>query len=210
MDIYAPLANRLGIARFKGELEDLSFKYLDPQAYHDLVGKVSQDEARARPLHHRRQRRRSPAGSPSRGSPPTCTGRAKHLYSIYRKMKTQECDYEQVYDVIAFRVVVESVADCYAALGVIHSQWTPDPGPLQGLRRAAQAEHVPVAPHDGDRSRAASASRSRSARTRCSASPSTASRRTGSTRRSISGGVDPEGRGELRLAPPAHGVPEGA
>jgi len=127
MDIYAPLANRLGIARFKGELEDLSFKYLDPQGFQDLVHKVSKTK-KERDRYITDVSKTISSRLAEQGFPAEVTGRAKHLYSIYRKMKSQECDYEQVYDVIAFRIIVESVADCYAALGVIHSRWTPIPG----------------------------------------------------------------------------------
>jgi GTP diphosphokinase / guanosine-3',5'-bis(diphosphate) 3'-diphosphatase len=127
MDIYAPLANRLGIARFKAELEDLSFKYLDPQMYKDLHGKISKSK-KERDRYIADVSKTLSGRLAEQGFPADVYGRAKHLYSIYRKMKTQDCEYEQVYDVIAFRVVVESVADCYAALGVIHSRWTPIPG----------------------------------------------------------------------------------
>src|SRR5882762_3315985 len=127
MDIYAPLANRLGIARFKGELEDLSFKYLDPQGYQDLVAKVNKSK-KERDRYITDVSKTLSSRLAEQGFPADVQGRAKHLYSIYRKMKSQECDFEQVYDVIAFRVIVESVADCYAALGVIHSRWTPIPG----------------------------------------------------------------------------------
>jgi GTP pyrophosphokinase len=127
MDIYAPLANRLGIARFKAELEDLSFKYLDPQAYQDLNAKVTKSK-KERDRYITDVAKTLSGRLAEQGFPADVQGRAKHLYSIYRKMKTQDCDFEQVYDVIAFRVIVESVADCYATLGVIHSRWTPIPG----------------------------------------------------------------------------------
>jgi GTP pyrophosphokinase len=127
MDIYAPLANRLGIASFKGEFEDLAFKYLDPQAYQDLIAKISKTK-KERDRYIADVSKTLSSRLAEQGFPADVQGRAKHLYSIYRKMKTQDCDFEQVYDVIAFRVVVESVADCYAALGVIHSRWTPIPG----------------------------------------------------------------------------------
>jgi GTP diphosphokinase / guanosine-3',5'-bis(diphosphate) 3'-diphosphatase len=127
MDIYAPLANRLGIARFKAELEDLSFKYLDPQAFQDLNAKVTKSK-KERDRYITDVAKTLSGRLAEQGFPADVQGRAKHLYSIYRKMKTQDCDFEQVYDVIAFRVIVESVADCYATLGVIHSRWTPIPG----------------------------------------------------------------------------------
>ncbi|NUQ77939.1 MAG: bifunctional (p)ppGpp synthetase/guanosine-3',5'-bis(diphosphate) 3'-pyrophosphohydrolase [Polyangiaceae bacterium] len=127
MDIYAPLANRLGIARFKSELEDLSFQYLEPEAYEDLIKKVATTK-KEQDRYIEDVCRTLSAKLAEQGFAAEVKGRAKHLYSIWRKMQAQACDYDQVYDVIAFRVLVESVADCYAALGVIHSQWTPVPG----------------------------------------------------------------------------------
>ena len=127
LEIYAPLANRLGIQSFKSELEDLCFRYLEPDAYARARRADDEDEARARQVHRRGlQDAFEPSGRAGlrrRGH-----GRAKHLYSVYRKMKAQQSDLEGVHDLIAFRVLVESVSDCYAALGVIHSQWTPVPG----------------------------------------------------------------------------------
>lgn len=127
MDIYAPLANRLGISRFKAELEDLSFKYLDPLTYQTLAQKVSKTKAQ-REKYISDVCKTLSARLAEQGFAAEVTGRAKHLHSIHRKMRAQNCDFEQVYDVIAFRVIVESVADCYASLGVIHSKWTPVPG----------------------------------------------------------------------------------
>ncbi|MCC6551445.1 MAG: bifunctional (p)ppGpp synthetase/guanosine-3',5'-bis(diphosphate) 3'-pyrophosphohydrolase [Polyangiaceae bacterium] len=127
MEIYAPLANRLGIARFKSELEDLAFKYLDPQAYSDLSQKFT-TTAKERDKYIQEVCKVLAAKLAEQGFAVDVAGRAKHLYSIWRKMQAQQCDFDQVYDVIAFRVLVESVADCYATLGVIHSQWTPVPG----------------------------------------------------------------------------------
>src|SRR3954452_8262999 len=127
MEIYAPLANRLGIARFKSELEDLSFRYTEPDAYADLDRKIATSTA-ARDKYITEVSKILSAKLAEQGFPADVTGRAKHLYSIWRKMQAQQCDFDQVYDVIAFRVLVESVADCYASLGVIHSQWTPVPG----------------------------------------------------------------------------------
>jgi len=127
MDIYAPLANRLGISRFKAELEDLSFKYLDPLTYQALAQKVSKTKAQ-REKYIADVCKTLSARLAEQGFAAEVTGRAKHLHSIHRKMRAQNCDFEQVYDVIAFRVIVESVADCYATLGVIHSKWTPVPG----------------------------------------------------------------------------------
>jgi guanosine-3',5'-bis(diphosphate) 3'-pyrophosphohydrolase len=127
MDIYAPLANRLGIASFKSELEDLSFRYTEPQAHAQLQEKVIKTRAE-RDSYIIEVVKGLSSKLAEQGFACEVAGRAKHLYSIWRKMQSQQCDYDQVYDVIAFRVLVETVADCYASLGVIHSQWTPIPG----------------------------------------------------------------------------------
>ena len=127
MEIYAPLANRLGIARFKSELEDLSFRYAEPQAYQQLEERVAKTKAE-RDAYIAEVVKLLASKLAEQGFASEVSGRAKHLYSIWRKMQSQQSDYDQVYDVIAFRTVVETVADCYATLGVIHSQWTPVPG----------------------------------------------------------------------------------
>lgn len=127
MEIYAPLAGRLGINWLKSELEDLSFKFLYPEQFHDLAQKtkkVQRDHERyIADVVKRLQRMLI-----ERSFPAEVSGRLKHLYSIYRKMRQNNVDFEQVHDIIAFRVIVENVSDCYAVLGVIHSQWTPIPG----------------------------------------------------------------------------------
>jgi GTP pyrophosphokinase len=127
MDIYAPLANRLGIARFKSELEDLSFRYIDADAYADLERKVAKTK-RQRDDYIAEVSKLLVKKVREQGYDADVTGRAKHLYSIWRKMQANQCDFDQVPDVIAFRVLVPTVGDCYATLGVIHSQWTPVPG----------------------------------------------------------------------------------
>jgi GTP diphosphokinase / guanosine-3',5'-bis(diphosphate) 3'-diphosphatase len=127
LEIYAPLANRLGIASFKSELEDLSFKYLEPEAYQDLVSQM-QTSKKDRDKYITDVCRTLSTRLASQNFAAEVHGRSKHYYSVYRKMKAQESGLEGVHDLIAFRVVVESVSDCYATLGVIHSQWTPVPG----------------------------------------------------------------------------------
>jgi GTP diphosphokinase / guanosine-3',5'-bis(diphosphate) 3'-diphosphatase len=127
MEIYAPLANRLGMQSFKSELEDLSFKYLEPVAYGELAAAVSKNK-RERDKYIFEVCKTLSSRLAEQGFAADVTGRAKHYYSIWRKMTAQECTLEQIHDTIAFRVVVESVSDCYAALGVIHSKWTPVPG----------------------------------------------------------------------------------
>lgn len=127
LDIYAPLANRLGIQAFKSELEDLSFRYIEPEAYADLVAQMSKTK-RERDRYIAEVCKTLSSRLAEQGFASDVNGRAKHLYSVYRKMKAQESGLEGVHDLIAFRVIVESVGDCYAALGVVHSQWTPVPG----------------------------------------------------------------------------------
>ncbi len=127
MEIYAPLANRLGMQNFKSELEDLSFKYLEPDAYTDLASAITRTK-RERDKYIAEVCKTLSARLAEQGFASDVTGRAKHLYSIWRKMQSQQCTLEQIHDMIAFRVLVESVSDCYAALGVIHSKWTPVPG----------------------------------------------------------------------------------
>ncbi len=127
LDIYAPLANRLGFDRIKTELEDLSFRYLHPVEYGDLARKVAwKREERERYIQEVStiiSEKLSSYGLKGR-----VNGRPKHFYSIYRKMKAQNVEFEQVYDVIAFRIILDSVKNCYEALGIIHSLWKPVPG----------------------------------------------------------------------------------
>jgi GTP pyrophosphokinase len=127
LEIYAPLANRLGIQAFKSELEDLSFRYLEPDAYAELVAQMTRTK-RDRDKYITDVCKTLSNRLAAQGFAAEVSGRAKHLYSVYRKMKAQQSSLEAVHDRIAFRVLVESVSDCYAVLGVIHSQWTPVPG----------------------------------------------------------------------------------
>ncbi len=127
MEIYAPLANRLGMASFKTELEDLAFKYLEPDAWQEVSQGIQKSRAQ-REKYIAEVCRTLSSRLAEAGFASNVDGRAKHLYSIWRKMKVNECSIDQIHDLIAFRVIVESVSDCYAALGVIHSKWTPVPG----------------------------------------------------------------------------------
>ena len=127
IEIYAPLANRLGIQSFKSELEDLSFKYIEPEACAELVAQMHHTK-RERDKYITEVCKTLSSRLAEQGFAAEIYGRSKHLYSVFRKMKSQQTGLEGVHDLIAFRVLVESVSDCYAALGVIHSQWTPVPG----------------------------------------------------------------------------------
>ena len=127
MDIYAPIAQRLGISKIKVELDDLSLKYLEPDAYYELVQKVSMKREQRQEFvdaivkevtRHIHQA----------GIEADVNGRIKHFFSIYKKMVNQHKTLDQIYDLFAVRIIVESVKDCYAALGVIHEMYTPIPG----------------------------------------------------------------------------------
>ena len=127
MDLYAPLANRLGIYSLKWELEDLSFKYLYPEEYHEIV--VGLDKKREERLKFLDQIQEDlNAEMKVQNIKAEVTGRAKHLYSIYRKMQRDNKSLDQIYDLFALRILVDSVKDCYAALGVVHEMYTPMPG----------------------------------------------------------------------------------
>ena len=127
LDIFAPLAHRLGVNSVKQELEDLSFKYIDPDAFHDIAQKVGMrrtereenirmviselsEKLDAQKIHYE------------------IDGRPKHLYSIYKKMKEQNKTFDQIYDLIAVRVIVDTVQDCYTVLGIVHTLWNQIPG----------------------------------------------------------------------------------
>ncbi|MBC5827095.1 MAG: bifunctional (p)ppGpp synthetase/guanosine-3',5'-bis(diphosphate) 3'-pyrophosphohydrolase, partial [Candidatus Eremiobacteraeota bacterium] len=126
LDIYAPLAHRLGIYKMKWDLEDLCLRYLDPPAYREIAEKVAK----------RRGDRESSVQSVidevstrfgSTGLHADISGRPKHFFSIYQKLQSGK-DFSEIYDLTAIRIIVSSVKDCYGAVGVVHSLWTPLPG----------------------------------------------------------------------------------
>ena len=127
LELYAPLANRLGLYSIKAELEDLGFKYMYPEKYYDLVESINKKkderltfiEKIMDDIRVQLKKQRIDA---------EVTGRAKHLYSIYRKMIRDNCTIDQIYDLFAMRIIVNSVKDCYAALGVVHEMYNPMPG----------------------------------------------------------------------------------
>jgi GTP pyrophosphokinase len=126
LDIYSPLANRLGVAQLKWEMEDLSFRFLEPELYKRIAGML--DEKR---LERERYIARAIAvltqELAAAGVQPEIYGRPKHIYSIWNKMRAKSLDFSQLYDVRALRVIVPSVKDCYTALGVVHNLWQPIP-----------------------------------------------------------------------------------
>lgn len=127
MDIYAPIAQRLGISKIKIELDDLSLKYLEPEVYKELAQKInlrkSAREEFVNDIVEDVKKHISSAGIEAQ-----IDGRAKHFFSIYKKMVNQDKTLEQIYDLFAVRIIVETVKDCYAALGVIHEMYKPIPG----------------------------------------------------------------------------------
>lgn len=129
-DIYAPLANRLGIGWLKAELDDLAFRYLEPEAFADLSQKV-EGTRKSRAAYIDRTLRELEQFIAEAGYEVTVSGRLKNLYSIHQKMKAKGLDYEKVYDTIAFRVVCKAIPDCYAIFGLIHSRWTPVPSRIK-------------------------------------------------------------------------------
>lgn len=127
LDIFAPLAHRLGISEIKWELEDLCFQYLQPEAYAVVAERVAKTHAR-REGEVKQTIAHLEARLKAAGIPATIQGRPKHLWSIYNKMRQQSLDFEAVYDLIAVRVIVYTVAECYQALGVVHDLWKPIAG----------------------------------------------------------------------------------
>ena len=130
IEIYAPIANRLGMGKVRGELEDLAFRHLDPEAFEEIARAIESkrhanedlmNEIRQTVEHELRRE----------GIPARVEGRLKRPYSIYQKLKRQKIGIEQVYDLMALRIITDSVKNCYAALGVIHNEWRPIPGRIK-------------------------------------------------------------------------------
>jgi len=127
MDIYAPIAQRLGISKVKIELDDLALKYLEPEVYYDLVAQIS-DKKSVREKYVQSIVAEVKQHMENARIDADVKGRVKHFFSIYKKMVNQEKTLDQIYDLFAVRILVESVKDCYAALGVIHEMYKPIPG----------------------------------------------------------------------------------
>ena len=127
LEIYSPLAERLGISKIKIEMDDLSLKYLEPDVYYDLAAKVNlKKEAREERI--RNIVKEVSSHITEAGIDADINGRVKHFFSIYKKMVNQNKTIDQIYDLFAIRIIVDTVRDCYASLGVIHKMYTPIPG----------------------------------------------------------------------------------
>ncbi|MDR2355390.1 MAG: RelA/SpoT family protein, partial [Clostridiales Family XIII bacterium] len=127
LEIYAPLASRLGIFAMKFELEDIALKHLDPEAYFELSNQVKMKKTeREDSINRVIDEIKQSLDDLKIGY--EITGRSKHFYSIYRKMKYQHKQLDEIFDLTAVRIIVDSVKDCYAALGVVHAMWKPLPG----------------------------------------------------------------------------------
>src|SRR5208283_4649973 len=130
MEIYAPIAHRLGMGKIRGELEDLAFQYLEPEASAELSREFestrASNEAFLKEVRHAVEVLLAREGIPAR-----VEGRLKRPYSVFQKLKRQKIGIEQVYDILAVRIVTDSVKNCYAALGVIHNEWHPIPGRIK-------------------------------------------------------------------------------
>src|SRR5438128_585693 len=154
LDIYAPIANRLGMSKIKNELEDLSFKYLDPIGYEGLAAKV---ESRRQAVEVEiDDLKKTITAKLSEAEVPVLhvDGRLKRLYSISQKLKRQRIELDQVYDFVALRIITDSVKDCYAALGIIHQTWSPVPGRIKDFiamprPNGYQALHTSVISENG-------------------------------------------------------------
>jgi GTP pyrophosphokinase len=130
IEIYAPIAHRLGMGKVRGELEDLAFQHLEPDAYQEILSAIeSRRHSNEEFLHEIRQTVESELRR--EGIPARIDGRVKRPYSVFQKLKRQKISIDQVYDLMALRIITDSVKNCYAALGVIHNKWRPIPGRIK-------------------------------------------------------------------------------
>jgi GTP pyrophosphokinase len=130
LDIYAPIAHRLGMGKVRGELEDLSFRYLDRDAYAELVSQI-EEKRQANDEILQQIKADVQLKLAREGIPARVEGRLKRAYSVYQKLKRQRIPIDQVYDLLALRIITDSVKNCYGALGVIHNEWHPIPGRIK-------------------------------------------------------------------------------
>lgn len=154
LEIYAPLAHRLGIFKVKWELEDLCLRYLDPEGYYDLVNKIAQRRHEREAFISEIIKTLKARAKEELGIDAHIEGRPKHFYSIYKKMRDQNKVLEEIYDLFAVRVIVDSVKDCYAVLGMVHELYKPMPGRFKDYiampkPNAYQSLHTTLIGHGG-------------------------------------------------------------
>jgi guanosine-3',5'-bis(diphosphate) 3'-pyrophosphohydrolase len=130
LEIYAPIAHRLGMGKVRGELEDLAFQHLDPEAWAD-ISKSIESSRTSNEEYLERMRRTVESELRREGIPARVEARVKRAYSVYQKLKKQKISLDQVYDLLAIRIITDSVKSCYGALGVIHNEWRPVPGRIK-------------------------------------------------------------------------------
>jgi GTP pyrophosphokinase len=131
LDIYAPIANRLGMSKFKNELEELSFRYLEPEAYDSLKSRVERRRKASEGVVEELKKTITAKLQEAQVPVVEVEGRTKRLFSIHQKLRRQKIDLDRVYDFVALRIVTRSIRDCYAALGIIHQTWSPVPGRIK-------------------------------------------------------------------------------
>ncbi len=156
LDIYSPIANRLGLSELKRELEDLGLRFTKPEVYYKLSASVAKKMKERENYTARVQQIIEKALADHGQSTPNVSGRPKHFYSIHKKMEAGNLPYEQVFDITGFRIIVASVEQCYGALGIVHSLWTPIPGRFKDYiampkENFYQSLHTTVVGPDGER-----------------------------------------------------------
>ena len=153
LDIYVPIAHRLGMAKLRGELEDLAFRYLDPVAFQNISAQVEKERANSHEFSQEVMEAMQQHFQ-EQGIEANLESRVKGIYSAYQKMKRQKISIDQVYDFIAIRVLVNTVRDCYAVLGIANNMWNPIPGRIKDfiaspLSNRYQSLHTTVIGHNG-------------------------------------------------------------
>ena len=190
VDIHAPLANRLGIWQLKWELEDLAFRYLQPETY-QRIARLLDEKRTGRERYIEEAKQKIRAALAEAGIDADVAGRPKHIYSIWRKMQRKGLDFSELYDIRAMRVLVDDVADCYAALGLVHQLWTPVPCEFDDyIAKPKGNDYRSCTPPWS--ARRAGRWKCRSAPTTCMSMPNWAWPRTGATRKAA------RRRGQLR------------
>ena len=150
-EIYAPIAHRLGMGKIRGELEDLAFQYVDPIAYNQVKEAIESRRKEGEAFLAGMQKTHRRASSRKPALQARVEARIKRIYSIWQKLQRQHISVDQIYDMLALRVITKSVNDCYAVLGIIHNQWRPVPGRIKDFIAMPRPNLLQVAAHHGHR-----------------------------------------------------------